>query len=135
MIIRLGWWLAGFAIWTILLGDGAQLISVSGALEWFARQPLAFFGGYALLELGLIVAGRFSARARSRFDRRLYNALRMAADRLPADRCDAYLREWEGELHAILQGPPVARVWPALRYVVGLRRAARAIARVLDPAR
>ena len=135
MITRVGLFLVAFAMWTVLLGDGAQLTSVRGVAAWFAHTPLTFLAGLALTELGLIVAGRYSARARSLFDRRLHGSLRSAADRLPADRRAAYLREWEGELHAILQGPPVARVWPALRYVAGLRRAAPAIARVLDPGR
>ncbi|GIJ60930.1 hypothetical protein [Virgisporangium aurantiacum] len=135
MIARVGWFLAASVMWTVLLGDGAQLTSVRGAAAWFVHAPLSLLAGFALIELGLIVAGRYSARARARIDLQLHAALRRAADRLPADRRAAYLREWEGELHAILQGPPVARVWPALRYVAGLRRAAPAIARVLDPGR
>jgi positive regulator of sigma E activity len=90
--------------------------------------------GFVLVELGVIAAGRFSSRARARVDADLHALLRAAADKLPADRREAYLREWAGELHEIVRGPPVARVWPAYRYVLGIRRAAPAVAHALDPA-
>lgn len=135
MISRLGWILVGLALVPVFSGDGARLATVPGAVAWLVHTAVPFLLGLALIELALVVAGTFSARARARFDRRLRSALRGAASKLPDERRSAYLREWEAELHEILAGPPLARVWPAVRYVVGLRRAAPAIARVLDPDR
>jgi hypothetical protein len=135
-VARFCWLVAAMTIGEILSAGGPERLTVSGVAAGAGRSALLLAAGFALVELCLIGAGRFSARARARLDRQLHAMLRGAAARIPGSRRAVYLREWEGELHAILAGPaarPVLRLWPALRYVAGLRRAAPAIARLIEP--